>query len=281
MDIKRGFFGHWAEASGKEDLLFESRLFSFPGFAVGICCGRKFGVGVRKVLPSGVHGVLLCELFFFNRRRGAEVFFQAFCVEFFLAVIGVDAVLFLFDVGELCVAIPRDVGVVEEYSGEFFDAVIYFFDVGGAFAIAPTAFAVCGLFCFNGIGIPPGAAVFIDDIGLSLIRYAQFGEADGCVFPIVRGYGCVCCFEFDGVLFVVVYGVDVCADVYVAAGVMAGARRIECSGEVVGFLYGLAVRFKVVGCAASGFVVGRPGEDGGVVEVAQDNFSPFALLVVN
>ncbi len=216
----------------------------------------------------------------FNRRGGAEVFFQAFCVEFFPAVISVDAVLFLFDVGELGIAIPRDVGVVEEYSCEFFDAVIHFFDVGGAFAIAPAAFAVCGLFCFDGIGIPPGAAVFIDDIGLALIGRAQFGEADGCVFPIVGGYGGVSCFEFDGVLFVVVYGVDVRADVYVAAGVVAGARRVECSGEVVCFLYGLVVRFKVVGRAAPGFVVGGPREDRGVVEVALDDFSPFALLVV-
>ena len=216
----------------------------------------------------------------FNRRGGAEVFFQAFCVEFFLAVVGVDAVLFLFDVGELGVAIPRDVGVVEEYGCEFFDAVIYFFNVGGAFAIAPAAFAVCGLFCFDSIGIPPGAAVFIDDIGLALIGHAQFGEADGCVFPVIGGYGGVSCFEFDGVLFVVVYGVDVRADVYVAAGVVAGSRRVECSGEVVGFLYGSAVRFKVVGRAAPGFVVGGPGEDGRVVEVALDDFPPFALLVV-
>ena len=216
-----------------------------------------------------------------NRRRGAEVFFQAFCVEFFLAVVCVDAVLFLFDVGELCVTISGDVGVVEEYGCEFFDAVIHFFDVGGAFAIAPATFAVCGLFCFDGIGIPPGTAVFIDDIGLALIGHAQFGKADGCVFPVVRGYGCISCLEFDGVLFVVVYGVDVCADVYVAAGVVTGARRIECSGEVVGFLYGTAVRFKVVGCAAPGFVVWGPGEDRGVVEVALDDFSPFALLVVN
>ncbi len=219
VDVERGFFGHWPESSGKEDLLFESRLFSFPGFAVGICCGRKFGVGVREVLPSGVHGGLLL----FYRRGDAEVFFQAFCVEFFPAVIGVDAVLFLFDVGELCVAIPRDVGVVEEYGCEFFDAVIHFFDVGGALAIAPAAFAVCVLFCFDGIGVPPCAAVFIDDIGLALIGHIQFGKADGCVFPVVGRYGGISCLEFDGVLFVVVYGVDVCADVYVAAGVVAGA----------------------------------------------------------
>ena len=216
----------------------------------------------------------------FNRRGGAEVFFQAFCVEFFLAVVGVDAVLFLFDVGELRVAIPRDVGVVEEYGCEFFDAVIHFFNVGGALAIAPTAFAVCVLFCFDGIGVPPCAAVFIDDIGLTLIGHIQFGESDGCVCPVVGGYRCISCFEFDGVLFVVVYGVDVRADVYVAAGVVAGSRRVECSGEVVGFLYGTAVCFKVVGCAASGFVVWGPREDRGVVEVAQDDFSPFALLVV-
>ena len=216
----------------------------------------------------------------FNRRWGAEIFFQACGVEFFPAVIGVDAVLFLFDVGELCVAISRYVGVVEEYGCEFFDAMIHFFDVGGAFAIAPAAFAVCVLFCFDGIGVPPCAAVFIDDIGLALIGHIQFGKADGCVFPVVRGYGGISCLEFDGVLFVVVYGVDVCADVYVAAGVVAGARRVECSGEVVGFLYGPAVRFKVVGRAAPGFVVWGPGEDGGVVEVALDYFSPFALLVV-
>ena len=188
--------------------------------------------------------------------------------------------MFLFDVGELRVAIPRDVGVVEEDSGEFFDAVIHFFDVGGAFAIAPATFAVCGLFCFDGIGIPPGAAVFIDDIGLALIGYAQFGEADGCVFPVVGGYGGVGCFEFDGVLFVVVYGVDVRADVYVAAGVVAGSRGVECSGEVVGFLYGTAVCFKVVGRAAPSFVVWGPGEDRGVVEISLDYFPPFALLVV-
>ena len=216
----------------------------------------------------------------FNSRRSAEVFFQAFCVEFFPAVVCVDAVLFLFDVGELGVAIPRDVGVVEEYCCEFFDAVIHFFDVGGAFAIAPATFAVCGLFCFDGIGIPPCAAVLIDDVGLALIGRAQFGEADGCVFPVVGGYGCVSCFEFDGVLFVVVYGVDVRADMYVAAGVVAGARGIECSGEVVCFLHGPTVRFKVVGRAAPGFVVWGPREDRGVVEVALDDFAPFALLVV-
>ena len=276
VDVERGLFGHWPESRGKEDLFFQSCLFSFPGFAVGIGCGREFGVGVREVLPSGVHGGSLL----FYRRRGAEVFFQAFCVEFFPAVIGVDAVLFLFDVGELGVAIPRDVGVVEEYCCEFFDAVIHFFYVCGAFAIAPAAFAVCGLFCFDGVGIPPGAAVFIDDIGLAPIGRAQFGEADGGVFPVVGGYGCVSCFEFDGVLFVVVYGVDVRADVYVAAGVVTGARGIECSGEVVGFLYGSAVRFKVVGRAAPGFVIGGPCEDRGMVEVALDDFSPFALLVV-
>ena len=220
-------------------------------------------------------------LLLFNRRGRAEIFFQTCGVEFFLAVIGVDAVLFLFDVGELGVAIPRDVGVVEEYGCEFFDSVIHFFDVGGAFAVAPTAFAVCVLFCFDSVGVPPCAAVFIDDIGLSLIGHIQFGKADGGVFPVVGGYRCISRFEFDGVLFVVVYGVDVRADVYVAAGVVAGARWVECSGEVVGFLYGTAVRFKVVGRAAPGFVVGRPGEDRGVVEVAQDYFSPFALLVVN
>ena len=99
-------------------------------------------------------------------------------------------------------------------------------------------------------------------------------------FPSRWGYGCISCFEFDGVLFVVVYGVDVCTDVYVAAGVVAGARGVECSGEVVGFLYGAAMRFKVVGRAAPGFVVGGPGEDRGVVEVSLDDFSPFALLVV-
>ncbi len=41
------------------------------------------------------------------------------------------------------------------------------------------------------------------------------------------------------------------------------------------------MRFKVVGRASPGFVVWGPREDGGVVEVSLDYFSPFALLVVN
>ena len=125
-------------------------------------------------------------------------------------------------------------------------------------------------------------AVFIDDIGLALIRHIQFGEADGCVFPIVGGYGGVGCFEFDGVLFVVVYGVDVCADVYVAAGVMAGTRGVECSGEVVGFLYGTGGVLQSGWSRRPGFrCMGSEARMEGWVEVALDDFPPFALLVVN
>ena len=172
---------------------------SRSGYVAGVnsvsVCGRfchrgSMGSPVCSPLPVSGEGagggVSITPL---QSPQARRIFFQACGVEFFPAVIGVDAVLFLFDVGELRVAIPRDVGVVEEYGCEFFDAVIHVFDVGGAFAIAPTAFAVCGLFCFDGIGVPPCAAVFIHDIGLALIGRAHFGKADGCVFPVVGDTG--------------------------------------------------------------------------------------------
>jgi len=121
-------------------------------------------------------------LFSFDGRWCAKVFFEAFGIKFFMAVVGVDAVLFLLHIGELGVTISGNVGVIGECLGEFFDAMIHFFNVCGACAVTPAAFAVGTLFGFCGVCIPPSATVFVNDIGCAIVGDGEFWESDGCIF---------------------------------------------------------------------------------------------------
>ena len=60
---------------------------------------------------------------YLNRRRFAKECSQAFGIEFRLTVIGANTILLLFDIGELGVAVTRDVGMVGEGSREVLNAV--------------------------------------------------------------------------------------------------------------------------------------------------------------
>ena len=66
------------------------------------------------------------ELIFclFNGRRSAKHSVKASDVKLRFAVIGIDTVDFLFNIGQLGVGEPGDVGVFEQYVGQSSDSLL-------------------------------------------------------------------------------------------------------------------------------------------------------------
>ena len=115
-------------------------------------------------------------------------------------------------------------GVRSERLRQFFDALIDLFNALWAIAVAPTRLAVRAVVLarFD----PPGAAVFVDNIGLASVGRRELGEADSGICHSVRVDGGVAGAKLLWVLLVVVHGENVGLDVDVAAGIVRWAARV-------------------------------------------------------
>ena len=143
-------------------------------------------------------------------------------IELGTAVIGVQTVLFLFNVGELSIAESEDSDVVKENVGETLESCQEFFFGLGRIAIAPAVLLVG----------PADSAVFTYEEGsLSIVVLTVVAKTVGPGTEFVE-VGEVFC-KLNGILFVVVYVVNVgLFNVEVTGGIDAGTSgvcRLGCS----------------------------------------------------
>ena len=67
----------------------------------------------------------------------------------------------------------------------------------------------------------------------------------------------------------------------VSARVVDRPGGIQDPGQVYGFLNGAPMGLEIALGPSRGFVERRPGDDGRMVQIAQDRLTPFALRIVN
>ena len=157
----------------KLDLRFRHSLFPFVTF-VGLSVG----------------GWLIFA--FFYRCRGTEEILRAFGVEIGLAVVGVNAIDFLLDIGELCIAITGDIRMIGQYKGQFADQRL---DLFRRLTVSPFAPSGGVWFLTFVLFRPEHADVLVHGIRLALVGYGNLREANEDVFTR-RAQPCLAAEEF-------------------------------------------------------------------------------------
>ena len=240
----------------------------------------------RGALHSGgrLSGALSGGMF----RAFAENGLDPVHVELGRAVVAIDAVLFLFHVRELGVAIaPHLSGEREQRVYLAFEPRVELFERTGRLSVTPRfGLGIRGLLLL--VLHPFDAAEFIDQVGARAIVLrpgvvcGRLHLVESDVARLVAGRPQAgmeeravaedFLFQFGRVLLVIVDGPDVGPDDGAAADGVDGARRVEASRQVVD-VGGEARELRVVGPPL--LVHRRPRQPRGGVPVADHAFGPF------
>lgn len=202
----------------------------------------------------------------------AECLFQHFGWALFLSAVGIDAILLLFDVGQLRVAPAGDFVIIghglclvldegAKFLGRFWSQSI----------VAPTGLDG-GAFRFRDIA---EAAPFIHEIRLPVVVafiVVRFSPLTGLRMDELH--------QIATILFVGVDRPDISEGVGVTARIVEGARRVEGLGQIVQIEDKRPIVEEFMVGHVARFIHGRPKDDGGVVQIALHDLEPFADAVI-